>query len=618
MDAFLERTGVGPTTLGRQAVGDPNLVRELRLGRSPRLALADRILAFIEAYDRAPSGDHGSTRAVRLRDSTSRAMRDRAMTRAMEQGMDAPARVLRMPRVEARTGLSRSTIYVQVAEGSFPKPVRLGGRAVGWIEPPCRSCIDAGRQALLRVFGTADGYLTPTGKGLATFFVRGQEVYRAPLEPPTPNIPLDVDESRLDRSFNARIPEHVLQPGLEMVAELDPDRTLLLKPGSRSRFPASGRLTVDVREVPPMHLTFVPVLYHTETEGATATNSQVENAARDLATEDSRGELRYTRDILPIGDLSVKLREPHYTSANTSGEGSGQILRELSMLRHLEAAEGEYYHGLFAVPEQQHPNWPGGEADPSGHVAISEVFGDFVQRRIIAHELGHNLSLSHAPCRTTGDPAFPYADGSIGIWGHRFIRGDATGFGELFPPEYRDIMSYCFPQWISDYHFSKALRFRSASAVATSRQTAVASTATLLLWGGTHDGDLRLEPAFVLDARVKIPEASGPYDVTGLDDEGRRLFSASFTPAELDHGGSSFLFAIPFEAEWTEDLDRVTLTGPEGSTTLDRDTGGRAVLIVDRASGRIRTIARDWYDGALPAAVPPNAQVEIIRGLPSR
>ena len=100
----------------------------------------------------------------------------------------------------------------------------------------------AGRQALLRVFGTADDYLTPTGKGLATFFVRGQEVYRAPLEPPTPNIPLDVDESRLDRSFNARIPEHVLQPGLEMVAELDPDRTLLLKPGSRSRFPASGRL----------------------------------------------------------------------------------------------------------------------------------------------------------------------------------------------------------------------------------------------------------------------------------------------------------------------------------------------------------------------------------------
>ncbi|TQE99645.1 MAG: AlpA family transcriptional regulator [Spiribacter salinus] len=42
--------------------------------------------------------------------------------------------ILRLPAVKARTGLSRSTIYLRVAEGSFPKPVSLGGRAVGWIE----------------------------------------------------------------------------------------------------------------------------------------------------------------------------------------------------------------------------------------------------------------------------------------------------------------------------------------------------------------------------------------------------------------------------------------------------------------------------------------------------
>ena len=44
VDAFLERTGVGPTTLGRQAVGDPNLLRQLRHGRSPTLATADQLL----------------------------------------------------------------------------------------------------------------------------------------------------------------------------------------------------------------------------------------------------------------------------------------------------------------------------------------------------------------------------------------------------------------------------------------------------------------------------------------------------------------------------------------------------------------------------------------------
>ena len=43
-------------------------------------------------------------------------------------------RMLRLPAVLARTGLSRSTIYLRISEGSFPKPISLGGRAVGWIE----------------------------------------------------------------------------------------------------------------------------------------------------------------------------------------------------------------------------------------------------------------------------------------------------------------------------------------------------------------------------------------------------------------------------------------------------------------------------------------------------
>jgi prophage regulatory protein len=42
--------------------------------------------------------------------------------------------ILRLPAVKARTGLSRSTIYLRISEGRFPKPISLGGRAVGWIE----------------------------------------------------------------------------------------------------------------------------------------------------------------------------------------------------------------------------------------------------------------------------------------------------------------------------------------------------------------------------------------------------------------------------------------------------------------------------------------------------
>ena len=42
--------------------------------------------------------------------------------------------ILRRKQVEARTGLSRSTIYARINAGTFPAPVSLGPRAVGWIE----------------------------------------------------------------------------------------------------------------------------------------------------------------------------------------------------------------------------------------------------------------------------------------------------------------------------------------------------------------------------------------------------------------------------------------------------------------------------------------------------
>lgn len=42
---------------------------------------------------------------------------------------------LRLPEVQARTGLSRATIYLRISQGRFPKPIPLGSPyAVGWLE----------------------------------------------------------------------------------------------------------------------------------------------------------------------------------------------------------------------------------------------------------------------------------------------------------------------------------------------------------------------------------------------------------------------------------------------------------------------------------------------------
>ena len=42
-------------------------------------------------------------------------------------------KIIRISDVKAKIGLSRSTIYLRMAEGKFPQQISLGSRAVGWI-----------------------------------------------------------------------------------------------------------------------------------------------------------------------------------------------------------------------------------------------------------------------------------------------------------------------------------------------------------------------------------------------------------------------------------------------------------------------------------------------------
>ena len=135
---FLDDTGMAPTTLGMLAVGDPNLLRQVGRGRSPSLRTADRVLAFIDRYERAAGGAEAPPARPRGRRPARWAGRTRRSEAMREQPSDGrtkpPIRLLRISQVQARTGLGRSTIYRWAAEGRFPAPVRLGGRVARWVE----------------------------------------------------------------------------------------------------------------------------------------------------------------------------------------------------------------------------------------------------------------------------------------------------------------------------------------------------------------------------------------------------------------------------------------------------------------------------------------------------
>ncbi len=55
-------------------------------------------------------------------------------------------KVYRRPDVERVTGLSRSTLYTMMAERTFPKPIKLGKRAVGWREADIATWLDSRAQ----------------------------------------------------------------------------------------------------------------------------------------------------------------------------------------------------------------------------------------------------------------------------------------------------------------------------------------------------------------------------------------------------------------------------------------------------------------------------------------
>ncbi|MDE2805871.1 MAG: M66 family metalloprotease [Gemmatimonadota bacterium] len=255
-----------------------------------------------------------------------------------------------------------------------------------------------------------------------------------------------------------------------------------------------------------------------------------------------------------------------------------------------------------------------GVAARPGWTGFSKPYGS-----TMAHELGHNMSLGHAPCSVEGDPFYPHSDGSIGVWGYDFRDN-----GSLVAPSTPDVMSYCTdPIWISDYYFSQALQYRLVDEDA--RAEAAAPTRSLLLWGGVGADSLPLlQPAFVVDAPAALPDSAGEYRITGGADGGQELFSFSFTMPETAHGGgsSSFVFILPSRPGWEGNLASLTLTGPGGSVTLDGDSDLPMAILRDPSTGQVRGFLRDPAaspQAAMHAAGPaggPELEALFSRGIP--
>jgi len=465
----------------------------------------------------------------------------------------------------------------------------------------------AGEAALLRIFLTAS---SDTNEDIprtrATFFAGGSEIHSVDIPGKARRMPTSLAdaEASLDRSANVRIPGSAVRPGLEMVIEIDPARTLA--PGLvPSRIPESGRLSVPVEAMPAFDLTLVPALWTVRPDSAAL------DLAREMAAEGEDHRLLWdAANLLPIGEFNVSAHEPILTSSNSVDD----LILAATVVQVIESGTGHYM--ALLTGERRGAN---GIAEISGRasaVAV-DVAREDLYAYVIAHEIGHNFSLRHAPCGVVGtDPAYPYSDGWAGAWGI----DTASGQNVLVPPSAPDLMGYCYPAWISDYHFTKAGRFRSASA-----DVSAPRTATILVWGGRDaDGTPFLNPAFSLTAAPALPSSGGEYEIVGRDADGRTLFSLSFdmAPTADGEGGAGFAYAVPVPRRSAGLLGEITLSGPGGSVTLDGDTDRPMAILRDSRSGRVRGILRDLSSQDLARSVEamrldPGRDVLLSRGIPT-
>lgn len=458
----------------------------------------------------------------------------------------------------------------------------------------------AGRDALLRVFATGDetSFYQPNVR--ATLYRDGAIVHTALMTPGSDVLPSTVEEGRLDLSFNTPIPGEIIQPGLGLVVELDTDGIVPLDTGSETRIPAEGVMDLGVMQLPTHIQTIVPTLIES------APNERIFLWTNGLDAD--HRNMRFMRTIMPIGDLEVRVHEPFYTRADlTEPSGWNRFLREMRVLWRAEGEVG-YYYGAVIRP-------PGSPYRGLGYIAQPASVG-VDSDRTITHEVGHNMNLRHALCGSPSpanpDPNFPHEAGSIGVWGYDLHRTRLVS-----PMQYKDIMGYCDPDWISDYQFKRALAHRRATEDFGGTAAASASAPpekTLLLWGGVGDDEFLLEPAFLMEGTPRLPESGGPYRLEGFTGDGSAHFSFDFTPDPVEFGGGHFLFAVPYDPERDGALTRVVLSGPEGEYVLGPSSESPMAIVTNRASGQVRAILRDWNGGF--NLVDGDTEIMVSDGLP--
>jgi hypothetical protein len=424
-----------------------------------------------------------------------------------------------------------------------------------------------GRDAFLRVFVIASGSASARPTVRVRVYQQGSS---APVQtltiPPSGSAPSTLVEGNISASWNLPVAGALIQPGLALLADVDPDNALAETNENDNAYPSSGApQTLTVRSVSAASIMFVPVQQSADPSSV----GNVNTGNKDRLVD-------YARRIYPLQGIQTAVHAVYTTSTIdplTSDDGNEAwetVLEELRLLRMMDGSDRTYF-GIA------HVNYNAGQVGVAYlSTPVGLTWDDPADvSRAVAHELGHTWGQFHSPCGGPAplsvDPNYPYRAGNIGVYGY-----DVSN-SAFKPPSIPDIMGYCNAPWISDYTYEGVLRFRT-----TNQSLATASSQTqssLLVWGRIVNGQPVLEPVFQVMARPSLPTRPGPYAIEGSSAGGTRLFGFTFdavTVADVPHASQHFAFLVPLDLARATQLQSVRLSGP-GVGTLTRTPAAAAL-----------------------------------------
>ena len=302
----------------------------------------------------------------------------------------------------------------------------------------------AHKPSLLRVYAQAQGATTPPVAEVTVYAYQGT-TFLGSLTIGPQAVPAQPTTGELNSTFNFDLPQTWLSGSVTLTASVDPVNTVLEVNESNNDHTAQ----FTFNDVAPLELTIVPINYHD-----TRTGRLFEQPAHDPISH-------WLLGAFPVSRINVTYHPPfNFAGDLRDPEEWRRLLADLSNLAAVEvgAESATVYYGLLPTTHDSGSTWFEGGVSGLGwvgrRVAIGLDLGPDTGHSA-GHEIGHNFGRRHAPCGnpSSPDPHYPYPNATIGVYGM-----DTDEDVLLAPAANFDMMSYCGPEWVSDYTYEGLLQ----------------------------------------------------------------------------------------------------------------------------------------------------------------